>query len=76
MLEQRHDVGKAFVEGEDVDVRRLEEQRPQAIHDRVGHLVRDDVVGQAGKNDLAGQIWTGIDRVGVEIAEQDSVEVG
>ena len=46
--EDRDDVGQRLVEGGLVGQRRLEEARAQAVEDRVGRLVADDVVREAG----------------------------
>jgi hypothetical protein len=42
--EHRHKVGKALMEGRDVRVCRQPKARPEAIQQRMGHLVHDDVV--------------------------------
>ena len=50
VLEQRHDVGEGLVEGEHVGVARLAEAAVHAVEQGVRHLVRDDVVRQAGEH--------------------------
>jgi hypothetical protein len=54
MLEQRHDVGERFVERVYVGIARLVEAWVDAVEKGVRHLVRDDVVRQAGENRRAG----------------------
>lgn len=44
VLEDRHDVGEAFVKGQDVAIRRIGEATTQAIHHGMRGLVCDDVV--------------------------------
>jgi len=55
VLEQRHDVRERLVERQHVRVAGLQQQPVHAVQQRVGHLVRDDAVRQAGEHDAAGQ---------------------
>ena len=56
VAEQRREVGEALVEGQHVGIGRLGEVGADAVDDGVRHLVRDDVVRQAGEDALAGQV--------------------
>ena len=55
VLKRRDEIGKAFVKAEHVRAGRLGEMRAQAVEQRVGYFVRDDIVGEAGENDAARQ---------------------
>ena len=44
--EQRDEIGKALVEGQHVDIRRLVEVGTQPIEEGMGRLVGDDIVRQ------------------------------
>ncbi|MFK3889078.1 hypothetical protein [Sphingomonas sp. NPDC079357] len=52
MLEQRDDVRKAFVESQRVDRRRLDRATLHPVQDRVGRLVRDDILRQTGEHPM------------------------
>ena len=56
MREQRAQVGEALMEGQHVGIGRLGEVGADAVDDGVGHLVRDDVLRQAGEDALAGRL--------------------
>ena len=56
VTEQGHDVGERLVERGHVRIRLLHEVASDAVDDRVGHLVHDDVMRQARVDDLAGQV--------------------
>jgi hypothetical protein len=58
-----------------VRIGRLEQVRPEPVHDRVGHLVGDDVVRVTGEDELAGQVVARILRIGAKVPEQDAVQV-
>ncbi|MFC3437231.1 hypothetical protein [Nocardia seriolae] len=70
MLEQRDQIGDRLMAGEDILIGGQPVLPPDPMHDGVGHLVRDDVVRQAGENHLSGQIRTRIVGVCLVIAEQ------
>ena len=53
----------------------LGEIRPNAVDDRVGHLVGDNVLREAGENELAGEISTLSGFVRGEVAKQNSVRL-
>src|SRR3954463_11604212 len=50
VLEERHDVGKRLVEGQDLVVAWLNEVRMHAIHDGMRCLMHDDVMRERGEN--------------------------
>ena len=50
VLEERDEVRERLVEGEHVGIARLVEAAVHAVEQRVRHLVRDDVVGEAGED--------------------------
>ena len=56
MLEQGDDVGERLVEGVDIGIARLVEARMHAVEQRVRHLVRDDVVREAGEHRVARRV--------------------
>ena len=70
VLEQGHDVRERLVEREGVRPGRLHEVRPDAVEHRVGRLVDDDVVREAGEHDLAGQVPSRTVVRGREVPEQ------
>ncbi len=76
MLEQGHDVGEGLVEGRDVRVRGLLEAAMQAVQQGMGHLVGDDVGGQAGEHHGARRRGVPVPRARREIAEQQGLLVG
>ena len=53
MLEQRDDVGEAFMEGEHIGIGRLDVAAMQAVEQRVRRLMRDDIVRQRGEDQRA-----------------------
>ena len=69
VLEERHDVGERLVECVDVRVARLVESRVDAVEEGVRHLVRDDVVRQAGEDERPRDVMDVLGRDG-EISEQ------
>jgi hypothetical protein len=69
MLEQSHDVGKRFMEGENVGIGPLRETRVQAIEQGVRGLVGDNVMRQTGENDPTRQILARVGPGSWEIAE-------
>ena len=73
--EQRAQIGEAFVKRQHVGIGGLREIRPDAVDDRVGHLVRDDVLRQTGENELAGKIAALSGLVRGEVAKQNSVRL-
>ena len=75
VLEQRHHVGEALVEGVHVDVGRLLVQGAEPIDQGVRRLVHDDVVGQAAEHPLPGQVPAGVARIGAEVAEAQRATV-
>ena len=75
MREQRAQVREALVEGQHVGIGGLREVGADAVDDRVGHLVRDDVLRQAGEDALAGKVAALAALVGGEEAEQDAVRL-
>ena len=75
VLEQRHHVGEALVEGVHVDVGRLLVQGAEPIDQRVRRLVHDDVVGQAAEHPLPGQVPAGVAGIGTEVAEAQGATV-
>ena len=70
VLEDGDDVGERLVEGDHVRIARVEHAAMHAVEDRVRHLVRDDVVREAGEDDAAGKLVARVGRRGVEVAEQ------
>ena len=70
MLHQRDDVGKRFVKSEHIRIGRLIEARMHAVKDRVGGLVRDDVVRQTRVHRAASDVVARIVGGRVEIAEE------
>ena len=76
MLEQRNDVGEALVEGADVGIGRAEVAAVHAVEQRVGGLVRDDVVRQAREHHSTGNVLRGRALGGAEIAEEQRNLVG
>ena len=69
VLEQRHDVGEGLVERQHVGVDRLVEARMHSVEQRMGGLVGDDVVRQAGEDERAGGV-VGVLDADREVAEQ------
>ncbi|MES0056553.1 hypothetical protein NKJ66_23385 [Mesorhizobium sp. M0078] len=75
VAKQRRKISKRFVKRGDIDVGRLGEMLSDAVDDGVGHLMRDDIVRQAGENGLPRQhIAVGI-RTGGKVSEHDSVDI-
>src|SRR5262249_52488216 len=56
MLKQSDDVRKPFVKREHIWIRRVQEGTAHSIQQRMGGLVRDDVVRQAGKHHTARHV--------------------
>ncbi len=69
MLKDRDEIGKAFVEAEDVRPARLAKMGAQTVEQRMRDLVRDDVVRQTGENDAAWQGPPVRVRHGAEVAK-------
>jgi len=76
VLEQRDDVGKSLMERENIRIARLGERAVHAVKQRMGSLVGDHIMGQAGEDDPARQMFGGISRRGLEIAEQEGLLLG
>jgi hypothetical protein len=76
VLEDGDDVGESLVKAEDVAVRGLEVARPQAVDERVRHLVGDDVVREAAEDGLPREVRARLLLVGPKVAEEDREEVG
>ena len=76
VLEQRDDIGEGLVKGRYIRVRGILEAAMQAVEQGVGHLVGDDVAGQAGKHHAAAWGGGGRRRGGLEVAEQQRHLVG
>ena len=76
VLHQGHDVGECFVEGQGVGVARLDESMVHPVEQRVGGLVGDDVVRQAGEYSPARQISARSLHRGREVAEKESPLLG
>lgn len=70
MHHQRDDVGERLVEGQAVDAGGFDVAPVQAVEDRVGGFVGDDVVGQRGEHPAARQVHPRIAQRGLEVAEQ------
>jgi hypothetical protein len=58
MLEQRDGIGEGLVKGQHVGVGRLAHAPVQPVEQRVRDLVRDDVVREAGEDQLAGAAFS------------------
>ena len=70
VLQQRHDVGEAFMEGEHIGIGGIDELAMHAVEQGVRGLVGDDVLRKAGEDHAARQLFAGVVVVGVEVAEQ------
>ena len=75
MLQDRDDVGEAFMEGEHVGVGRHRVVLAQPVQDGMRGLVRDDVVRQRGEHDLSGQVGSGVVVRRGEVPEQQGEKV-
>src|SRR3954464_9102638 len=75
MTEERRQVREGFVKGWNVDVGRFHEVSANAVDDRMGRLMGNDVVGQAGEDRLARQVFAGVGQTCPKIAEQDAVHL-
>ncbi|OPZ88025.1 MAG: hypothetical protein BWY76_00161 [bacterium ADurb.Bin429] len=71
MLEEGHQVGNGFVQRQHVDIRWLHKARVQAIHQRMGGLVSDNIVREAGERRAARQRQAGGDMRGGKVAEEE-----
>jgi hypothetical protein len=72
MLKNSYHVGKIFVKRQHVAIAWLQEEAAQAMYQRVRHFMRHDVLREAGKHGLAGNVGAGVGTIGTKIAEQDS----
>src|SRR6266566_4680866 len=74
MLKERDDVGEGFVERGAIEARCLGEMLPNSVQDRVRDLVCDNVMREAGENDLPRQL-SNIAGLVAKIAEQHRSQV-
>ncbi len=73
MQEQRGEIGEGLVERQHFGVGRFREEGANAVDDGMRHLVRDDVVREAGEHALPRQVVALVLFRGLEIAEQDAL---
>ena len=70
MLKERHDIGKGFMQRQNVEIGRFVEAAVHAIENGVSGLVRDDVVREAGVNGAAGSVVARIVLGSLKITQQ------
>ena len=72
MLHQGDDIGETFVEGENVEVRRLAKAVVHSVENGMYGLVRDNIVRQASENTGARDVVHRVVGCGFEVAQAQS----